>query len=160
MGVKVYESPKNPIAEEAKARERQREDQRREDAERRASRPVPNYICYADVFKDYDPENGEWHGGRLPRCRVCECVLQPIENHKCSGFLPKYSEVPPKERMDMRRASWEAAGDWDDDQYDPTTPGDGASFLRHEAETGDTKDQVVIEGADEDEYLLGSTKHR
>ena len=70
------------------------------------------------------------------------------------GYKPKYSDVPPKERMDMRRAQWEEAGDWDDDQYDETMPEPGGfDKLRHEAETGETYDQVVIEGMDEDEYL-------
>jgi hypothetical protein len=51
--------------------------------------------------------------------------------------------------MAMCRASWD---DWDDDQYDPTTP-EGADFFRHEAETGKTKDWVVIEGMTEEKYL-------
>ena len=85
--------------------------------------------------------------------RGCGYMLPPQEQHKCSGFVPEYSDVPPKERMEMRRASSLEAGDWDDDQYDSTTPGDGAEFILHEAETGETKDQVVIEGMDEDEYL-------
>jgi hypothetical protein len=44
-------------------------------------------------------------------------------------------------------------GDWDDDQYDPTTPGD-ADYLMHDAETGESRDQVVIEGMTEEDYLM------
>jgi hypothetical protein len=156
QGKAVYESPVNPIAEEASAREREKEAQRAADRERRANRPVPDYICYPEAFKDYDPETCGWKDGKarkLPKCRVCEGILFPQENHKCSGYRPKYSDVPPEERMDMRRASWEESGDWDDDQYDETTPDPDFSKLRHEAETGETYDQVVIEGMNEDEYL-------
>ena len=47
----------------------------------------------------------------------------------------------------------ENEGDWDDDQYDPTTPGD-ADRMTHEAENWETRDQVVIEGMTEEEYLM------
>jgi hypothetical protein len=53
----------------------------------------------------------------------------------------------------MRKAGWD---DWDDDQYDSTTPDETTNNLRmqHEAETGETYDQVVIEGMTEEEYLM------
>jgi len=71
----------------------------------RYSRPVPNYICYPDAFKLYDPKTGRWHGGRLPKCKVCEDILQPNENHQCSGFTPKYVEHDEgwHERQEARR---------------------------------------------------------
>src|SRR5258708_13103423 len=57
---------------------------------RTSQSPVPNYLCYPEAFKLYDPKTGRWHGGRLPKCRVCECTLQPTENHLCEASNPKY----------------------------------------------------------------------
>lgn len=53
----------------------------------------------------------------------------------------------------MRKAGWD---DWDDDQFDPTTPDKTTHNLRmrHEAETGNTYDQVVEEGMTEEEHLM------
>jgi hypothetical protein len=104
-GVIVYRSPKNPIAEEAKRTQQQKQRQLQERRSARAERPVPNYLCYPDAFKNYDPETGRWHGGRLPKCRVCECTLQPTENHKCEGFKPKFVEHDQDwlDRMEERR---------------------------------------------------------
>ncbi len=47
---------------------------------------VPNRICYADAFKGHKP------GLRLPRCKRCDAILFPEENHVCPGFQPKYVE--------------------------------------------------------------------
>ena len=91
-GVVVYRSPKNPIADEAKKHQRQLQQQRQERATARAARPVPNYLCYPEAFRGYDPKTGRWKSGsrRVPKCHVCEGNLQPMENHKCPGFTPKY----------------------------------------------------------------------
>jgi hypothetical protein len=80
-GVVVYRSPANPLADEAKKHQRQLQEERRAAAAKRAERPVPNYVCYPEAFKDYDPKTGRWKGGsrRVPKCRVCECNLQPNE---------------------------------------------------------------------------------
>ena len=104
-GVVTYRSPVNPIAEEAKQRQQQKQEQLAAERERRAARPVPNYLCYPEAFKLYDPKTGRWHGGRLPKCRVCECTLQPTENHVCEGFKPKYVEHDEAwhERWEERR---------------------------------------------------------
>jgi hypothetical protein len=107
-GVVVYRSPVNPIAEAAKRNQKQKQLQRQDRAAPRAARPVPNYICYPQAFKNYDPKTGKWIGGRrgrLPKCRVCECTLHPEENHKCEGFKPKYVEHDQEwhERQDARR---------------------------------------------------------
>jgi len=82
--------------------------------------PVPNRIAYKDTaFKDWQP------GMKVPVCRVCQGLLPPRENHECPGYYPKYpgirSDIPFEERKAMREA---ARDDWDDDQYDRTTPGD------------------------------------
>jgi len=91
---------------------------------RRDARPVPNYLCYPEAFKQYDPKTGNWSGGRLPRCRVCDNILQPEENHVCEGFTPKYVEHDEEwqERWEqrredireMRRNGWHYEADLDD----------------------------------------------
>lgn len=99
-GVITYRSPKNPLAEEAKRNQKQKELQRQERAAARAARPVPNRICYADTaFKGWKP------GTRLPKCRRCDAILHPEENHACPGFQPKYAEHDQgwHERQDARR---------------------------------------------------------
>jgi hypothetical protein len=49
--------------------------------------PVPNIVCYATTaFKDWKP------GMVLPKCRRCEAILFPKDNHVCPGFVPKYVE--------------------------------------------------------------------
>lgn len=158
-GVVVYESALNPIAEAAEQHQKQLQEERRIAAAERAARPVPNYICYPSAFEGLVDENGNWLGkGTLPRCRVCEERLDPKENHKCPGFTPKYSERSREERRAILRAAWEEAGDWDDDQYDPTTPDPDFSFAMHEAETGETRDQVALEGWDEDRWIAWKKK--
>lgn len=107
-GTVVYKSAPNPIAEEAEKHQKQLQRQKQERAAARADRPVPNYICYPEAFKNYDPKTGKWIGGRrgpLPKCRVCECTLHPKENHKCEGFKPKYVEHDEEwhDRMEARR---------------------------------------------------------
>jgi hypothetical protein len=159
----------------------------------RGDRPEPpNWICYHEAFKGLVDEKGRWLGkGRVPKCRVCRGWLQPEENHKCPGYMPRMDRLQPmdlEQRRDMREASWEEAGDWDDDQYDATTDADipavvrygeewdddhfdpttaeGADFMMHEAETGETKDNVVLrEDWTEDDWIewrrqqLGHSKH-
>jgi hypothetical protein len=152
-GVWVYSSPVNPIAEEAKKHQRHlQEESRLRAAERREHRynTMPNRVCYADTaFKDWKD------GDPIPKCNKCRGKLYPEEHHDCPGFRPRYRTdgLSRDERMEMRRASWD---DWDDDQYDETTPDETTHNLRvrHEAETGNTYDQVVIEGMTEDEYLM------
>jgi|ERR1035437_460871 hypothetical protein len=64
-------------------------------------KPLPNRLCYPDAFKDWKP------GMRVPKCRVCEGVLYPEENHVCDGFKPKYEEWTEErsERWEERRAA-------------------------------------------------------
>ena len=154
-GVIVYRSPNNLVAEEARRNQKQKQLQRQERAAARAARPVPNYLCYRELFAGRVDENGNWIGpGKLPRCRKCDRWLEPKQNHQCPGFRPKFSDRDPKDRMELRKAAWlEGDGDWDDDQYDETTP-DDREWWEHEAETGETRDQVVIDGMTEEEYLM------
>jgi hypothetical protein len=70
--------------------------------------PVPNRLAYKDTaFKDWKP------GMRVPKCRVCEGVLYPEENHVCSGFVPKYvehdgawHERPEAKRAEIRESNY------------------------------------------------------
>jgi hypothetical protein len=149
----VYSSPVNPITEEAKKHQRQlQEEALTRAAERREHRynTMPNRVCYADTaFKD-------WQAGMpIPKCLKCRGKLYPEEHHNCPGYRPRYRTdgLSHDERWEMRKAGWD---DWDDDQYDETTPDETTQNLRmqHEAETGETYDQVVIEGMTEEEYLM------
>jgi hypothetical protein len=153
-GVIVTESTEAAwnLGEEAKAIQRQKQEAETRAAERREHRynTMPNRICYAEsAFKDWQP------GDPIPECNVCQGKLYPEEHHNCTGYRPRYRNdgLLHYERMEMRKAGWE---DWDDDQYDPTTPDETTHNLRmrHEAETGETYDQVVIEGMTEEQYLM------
>jgi hypothetical protein len=149
QGVIVTEAvePTGVLAAEAEEILRRKQEEREARAERREERyrTMPNRVCYADTaFKDWK------EGDNIPPCIKCGALLHPEEHHDCPGFHPRYqpNKPSPEERMKMRRAGWLEAGDWDDDQYDPTTPDEttGNLRMRHEDETGETFDQVVIEG--------------
>jgi hypothetical protein len=103
-GVWVYESPENPLAEQAKKDWREEKLRLRTERAERRERPVPNRICYAETaFKDWKP------GMPLPHCDRCTATLQPNENHDCpvkngtEEFRKKYVEHTPE-----RRERWEA----------------------------------------------------
>lgn len=91
-GVVTYVSPKHPNVVAAEKWLKARDEERRQRREKRRAKPLPNYLCYREAFKGYDPITGRWHGGRLPRCRRCDVTLQPTENHVCEGFQPRYAE--------------------------------------------------------------------
>jgi hypothetical protein len=107
-GVMTYHSPKNPIVEEAKRRQRQKQEQLAAARERRAEHPVPNYLCYRELFAGFDPKTHTYADGRsrrVPKCRVCEGNLYPMEHHVCDGFTPKFEDA------DKVRERWEARAD-------------------------------------------------
>jgi hypothetical protein len=113
MGVKTYESPENPLVAEARAWLKRKDVARRERAATRKKEGVPNWKCYLGVvfFIDVNiDENGNWLGGRLPRCRRCDENLQPKEHHTCEGFVPKYMEWT-EERVERAEARREAIRD-------------------------------------------------
>lgn len=143
-GVMVYSSPKNPVAEAAKQHQRQLQEEARIRAAERAARPVPNKVCYADLYEKWKA-NGS---GKLPPCKRCRGAIRWEENHQCPGYVPRYRDLDPETRRMMREAKMENEGDWDDDQYDPTTPGE---VIRDpdEEDSG-----VVIEGMTEEEWLM------
>jgi hypothetical protein len=110
-GKVIYRSLDNPeiqkaVREAHKAVVGERVRLQTQRAERR-ERPVPNWKCYPMVFivgKNID-EYGNWLGGKLPKCRVCEGILRPKDNHQCEGYQPKFAEHDQEwhERQDARR---------------------------------------------------------
>jgi hypothetical protein len=103
-------------------------------------------------------ENGNWLGGKVPPCIKCKGLLHPNEHHVCPGYMPDLTrlntKLTPEQRRAIRRGGWlEGNGDWDDDQYDPTTPDPDWSNMMHEAETGETYDHFVIDGMTEEEWM-------
>jgi hypothetical protein len=140
------------LAEEARQRQKQLQEKAAQAAAEKQHRydTAPNTLCYAEsAFKDWQP------GDKVPKCNVCRGLLHPGEHHNCPGFRPRYRTdgTTHAERAEMRKAGWD---DWDDDQFDPTTPDKTTHNLRmrHEAETGNTYDQVVEEGMTEEEHLM------
>lgn len=108
-GVMVTESvePTWGLAEEAKKIQRQKQEERAARAERRANTAPPNWRCYPMLFKvgvNIDA-NGNWLGGKLPPCKVCEGIIHPQENHVCDGFRAKYVEHDDEwhERQEYKR---------------------------------------------------------
>jgi len=76
-------------------------------------KPLPNYLCYPDAFKNWKP------GMRLPKCRRCGGTLQRNENHECEGYVPQlpFTDMPAHiERMrDQREEHRELiANEWSD----------------------------------------------
>jgi hypothetical protein len=157
-GVIVYESAPNPIAEAAKQHQQELEAERRAAAEVRAARPLLNKHTYDWLYEEWKARVAAGGTRKMPKCRRCAAILHWDEPaHVCPGYIPDRTrlnmEISWEERKAMRRAAWEEAGDWDDDQFDPTTP-EGADFAMHEAETGETRDQVVLEDMTEEEWLM------
>lgn len=152
---------RNPIVEAAQQHQKQLQQQRQEraaaDRQRRYDN-APNWICYPEVFRGRVDENGNWLSGKVPPCIMCKGLLHPNEHHICPGYMPDLTrlntKLTPEQRKAIRRAGWlEGNGDWDDDQYDPTTPDPDWSNMMHEAETGETYDQVVIDGMTGEEWM-------
>lgn len=155
-GKVVYSSLDNPevkkaVADAHKEVVAEKDRLQTERIERREHRynTMPNRVCYADTaFKDWRP------GDPIPECLKCRGKLYPEEHHNCPGYIPKYRTdgLSHDERMEIRKAGWD---DWNDDQYDPTTPDETTRNvrMRREAETGESYDQVVIDGMTEEEDL-------
>lgn len=129
--------------------------------------PVPNIICYATTaFKDWKP------GMKLPKCRVCEGILFPEENHECSGFVPKYVEHDADwhERQDakleeIRATKHQGKGIWcagcdaliechDDAIWHDEHCGEG-SVVDHHAVNGDEDDLSGYEDEPEEDWCDG-----
>jgi hypothetical protein len=132
--------------------------------------PVPNRIAYKDTaFKDWKP------GMRVPKCRVCEGVLYPEENHVCSGFVRKYVEHDDAwhERQEAKREEirksktititcamcGDVIHDEDEARYHDEHCGrreDGRSWESdHDPITGDNDGHECYEDEPEDDYCEG-----
>jgi hypothetical protein len=146
--------PTGHLVDEAKQRQKQKQERAAIAAEKRQERydNAPNRVCYPELYAEWKARVDAGGSRKLPKCKKCHGWLHWEEHHVCDGFIPKYDTrgLSHDERMEKRKAGWD---DWDDAQYDPTTPGDGADRMQHEAETGETYDQVVIEGMTEEDYL-------
>lgn len=116
--------PRGFLADEAKKIQKQRQEQKI------ISKPAPppNWKCYPMVFKvgvNIDA-NGNWLGrSRLPRCRRCDGVLSPRENHVCPGYIPKYKELTQEDREnweakreERRQERWEARCEREQEEFD------------------------------------------
>jgi hypothetical protein len=101
----VYKSPKNPNVDAAKAKLKTEAEEKAARRERYLNAPVPNYICFAWLFPNFDPKTGKGAPKPLPKCHKCEGTIFPMEHHDCPGFTPKYVEHTPewKEKQEARR---------------------------------------------------------
>lgn len=142
--------PPNPKAEEAKVWLKEQEAAALARSQARANRPLRNRHTYAWLYEEWQAQGG----GRLPCCNRCHTQIQWDEPaHECPGFIPKFME------MDKEKREWihahtmapetvgEGYNDWDDDQYDPTVPGE-ILVNPDEEDSG-----VVIEDMTEEEWL-------
>lgn len=144
------EEPKGVLADEAKQIQKQRQE-RKIISGAKPPRPVPNYICYAFLFPNYDPKTGKGCPRPLPKCRVCRvAVLHPQENHVCRGYKPMFAEHDAEwhERTEARReAIREAKREADDtprcSECDLELP-EYEDYLRH-AEEHESRDGVRVE---------------
>jgi hypothetical protein len=153
-GIKGEQTPVGPVLREAEQWLREREEAQAKKAEARANRPVPNYICYPEVWKGRVDNHGNWLDGvsRAPtHCRRCGLYLGgPLDNHQCEGFMPQYPEWDAEKRQWVHWYTNSAEGyvDWDDDQYDPTVDDVHIEKNPDEEDSG-----CVIEGMTEEKWL-------
>jgi len=143
--------PTGVLADGAKQIQKQRQERKIIDAEKRQERydNAPNRVCYAALYEEWKA-NG---CGKVPKCNRCRAILHWEEHHTCPGYIPRYRDLDPETRRAMYEAKMQNEGDWDDDQYDPTTPGE---IIRDpdEEDSG-----VVIEGTTEEEDLMRRFGH-
>lgn len=94
---------KNPIAEEAKKRQRQKKEESRLRRIALADRALLNKHTYPELYEAWKAKGG----GKLPKCKRCrEAVLHWNEPaHVCEGFKPMFAEHDEewRERWDARR---------------------------------------------------------
>jgi hypothetical protein len=111
----------------------------------------PNRICYPDLYADWKKRVDAGGSRKLHHCKRCDGILHWEENHVCPGFIPKYPVLPSteeamEEHKAIREYIRETEGDWDDDQYDPTTPGDVPK-------NPDEEDSGIVLNMSEDEWF-------
>ena len=107
-GVWTYKSPVNAIAEEAKKRQRQKQELLAAAREARAKRrrPLLNKDRYPEMYAKWLKTHPSGHG-KQPNCPVCrEAVIHWNEPaHECPGFKPMFEEHDQEwhDRMEARR---------------------------------------------------------
>jgi hypothetical protein len=152
-GIKGEQTPVGPILREAIQWQKDLDEERQRKAEARANRPVPNYICYPEVWKGRVDEQGRWLEGasRAPtKCRRCKHYLGgPLDNHECMGYVAQYPEWDAAKREWVHEYTNTAEGyvDFDDDQYDPSVDAE------IEKNPDEEDSGCVIEGMTEEEWL-------
>jgi hypothetical protein len=96
----------NPIAEEAKKRQRQTQEELRARREARAQRPLLNRDRYPNLYAKWLEGKAKGYS-RQPKCPVCrEATLHWDEPaHECEGFKPMFVEhdEESRERMEAKR---------------------------------------------------------
>jgi len=96
----------NPIAEEAKKRQRQRQEELRARRETRAQRPLLNRDRYPNLYAKWLEGKAKGYT-RQPKCPVCrEATLHWNEPaHECEGFKPMFVEHDQEwhDRMEAQR---------------------------------------------------------
>jgi hypothetical protein len=157
---------------EAKKILAEREARLRADRARRSAIPVPNRICYATTaFLKWKP------GDRIPKCRVCEGLLHPNDNHVCPGFTPKFvdhdeawhqnqdskrAEIKESNRNRPKKCSGchEIIRDEDDaryhDEYCEIVPGGRRWYTDDDPIVGDNDGHECYEDYVEPDYCEGS----
>jgi hypothetical protein len=75
------------------------------------NKPLPNRLCYPEAFKNWMP------GMKVPKCKRCDSLLHPNENHQCEGYVPKYATLDYERREANREAlledRWDRSNDRD-----------------------------------------------
>jgi hypothetical protein len=107
-GVWTYKSPVNAIAEEAKKRQRQKQELLAAAREARAARrPLLNRDRYPNLYAKWLAQKEAGGTSRQPKCPMCrEATLHWNEPaHECSGFKPMFVEHDEAwhERMEAQR---------------------------------------------------------
>ena len=92
-GVWTYKSPVNAIAEEAKKRQRQKQELLAAARAKRAERPLLNRDRYPNLYAKWLEGKAKGYS-RQPKCPVCrEATLHWDElAHECEGFKPMFVE--------------------------------------------------------------------
>jgi len=152
-GTKGEQTPVGPVLREAIQWQKDLDEQRRQKAEARANRPVPNYICYPEVWQGRVDERGHWLEGasRAPtKCRRCKHLLGgPLDNHECTGYVAGYVDWDEEKRDAVAEylRTGDGYADWDDDQYDPSVDGE------IEKNPDEEDSGCIIPGMTEEEWL-------
>jgi hypothetical protein len=149
-GTITYQTPTNPVVEEAVQWQKDLDEVRRKAAEARANRPLLNKHTYAWLYEEYEARVAAGGTRQLPHCKRCDATIHWDEPaHECPGFTAKYPDWDAEKRAWVHEYTNTAEGyvDWDDDQYDPSADG----VVEKNPDEEDSG--CIIEGMTEDEWL-------